>query len=236
MNSISFIISSLNNCEGAIKTILSVQDSIKKFSKIKYNIILIDDFSIDNTYSKINSLKKRGVLKNLIILRNSKNLGFALSTLKGAKKSNYKFIKILHSSNIEHSQDLQKYLTKINEDTILLSYPPLNSKRDKFRKFLSRFCSKIFRLVSGLNLDYFQSPIFCLRKDFIKAFPNNHGNFFLSIIIIKLLFLKKKYKKFPIRYKHNKKGSTAVSLKSFYSLIYSLVLIIILRIKLNIEF
>ena len=233
MNSISFIISSLNNCEGVIKTILSVQESIKRINKIKYNIILIDDFSVDNTYSKINSLKKRGVLKNLVILRNSKNLGFALSTLKGAKKSNYKFIKILHSSNIENSEDIWKYLTKIKEDTILLSYPPLNSKRDKFRKSLSSFCTKIFRLASGLNLNYFQSPILCLRKDFIKTFPKNHGNFFISIIIVKLIFLKKKYKKFPIKYKHKKKGSTAVSFKNFYSLVYSLILILILRIKSN---
>ena len=211
------------------KTINTVIKALKLI-KIKYEIIVIDDFSNDKTFEKLNKLKLLNKIYKLKIYRNKKNLGFALSCLKGAKKSKFKYVKILHSGNIESVYDLKKYFNKIDNYSVLLSYPDKNCKRNIIRKLVSKTCSIIIKILSGLKLEFYQSPILCARADFIKFFPKNYGNFFLGLMIVKLIYAKRNYVTFPIKFNY-KKGSTAISIKNLYSLISSLFSILVLRFK-----
>ena len=234
MISISFIIPSFNSPSSTIKTINSIEKSFTKLSvKYKYDVIIVDDYSsIKN--SKIMELNCKKIKnKNKVkIIKNKKNLGFALSCLVGVKKSKNDYVKIMHAGDIEKSKDLRKYLLLINKDLILLTYPHENCKRSIIRKIISKICSKIIKFFSGIKFDYFQSPILCKRLDFLKFFPANYGNFFLSLIIIKMIYKKKRYIRFPVKYNY-KKGSTAISFKNLFSLFSGIIMIIYWRYKIN---
>ena len=120
----------------------------------------------------------------------------------------------------------------INKDLILLSYPHETCKRSILRKIISKICSKIIKFISGIKIDYFQSPILCKRLDFLKFFPANYGNFFLSLMIIKMIYAGKKYYKFPVKYRY-RKGSTAISLKNLISLLKGIFMIVYWRCIIN---
>ena len=234
MNSISYIIPSYNNSKSTISTVDSI---IKSFlylnKKYRFDIIIIDDFSSIENFEKLHNECKKFKFKNKIkIFRNKKNKGFALSCLVGAKKSKNNYLKIMHSGDIEKSKDLRRYLLLINKDLMLLSYPHENCKRSIIRKIISKICSKIIKFISGIKIDYFQSPILCKRLDFLKFFPANYGNFFLSLIIIKMIYAGKKYYKFPVKYRY-KKGSTAISFKNLISLLKGIIMIVYWRCTIN---
>ena len=54
-------------------------------TNVRFEYIVIDDGSTDNTYNKINNFKKLKRIKFLKIFKNNKNLGFARACLKAAK-------------------------------------------------------------------------------------------------------------------------------------------------------
>jgi dolichol-phosphate mannosyltransferase len=207
-----------------------IREIIKPLEQYEFEIIVIDDGSTDNTYNKINNFKKLKRIKFLKIFKNNKNLGFARSCLKAAKLGKGKYFKIIHSGNIESVIDLRKYFINFGKHKIILSF--MKDNRFFFRKFLSLFCTFIFRLVSGVNIKYFQSAILCLRLDFIKYFPKNYGNFFISSLIVNILYKNKKFIELEIK-PIFKKGSTAVSFQNLISFIKSIFSIIYLRVKYN---
>jgi glycosyltransferase involved in cell wall biosynthesis len=230
MSSVTFGIPSYNNNYYCLETVRTIAKAMKKFKKISFEIIVIDDASTDNTYNKINNFKKLKRIKFLKIFKNNKNLGFARSCLKAAKLGKGKYFKIIHSGNIESVIDLRKYFINFGKHKIILSF--MKDNRFFFRKFLSLFCTFIFRLVSGINIKYFQSAILCLRLDFIKYFPKNYGNFFISSLIVNILYKNKKFIELEIK-PIFKKGSTAVSFQNLISFIKSIFSIIYLRVKYN---
>ena len=75
------------NCHRIInESILKLQKKLKKFKKVKYELIFIDDGSSDNTVKVISNF----ISKNITLIKNHKNLGKSLSLIKGiniAKKA-----------------------------------------------------------------------------------------------------------------------------------------------------
>ena len=226
---ITFGIASYNNAKNLLLTINTIRKTMNNYKKYNYEVIVIDDNSTDSTGYKLKDIKKN----NVKYFKNSSNLGFGKSILKAAHFGKGKFFKIVHSSNIENSKELSMYINNINKYNVIIPY--IIDQRIFYRKFLSKFCTLILNLVSGQNLKYFQSPLMCERKKFIKFFPkNNYGSFFLSTMIYKLVNNNNSILEFGIKPKF-KKGSTALSFYNLISLLISIVTIFILRIKSKIK-
>jgi len=225
MKNVSFLIAAYNSENLINKTIQSAEEASKR-AKVNFEIIIIDDYSTDKTFKVLMDLKKK---KNFLkVYRNKKNFGFSNSILKAAKKATGKNIKILHASNIESSRDIKEYLVKSKIYPIILTY--FIDRRSFFRKILSRICSISFSLISGSNIRYFNSALLCNRKDFLNHYPKNFkGNFFLSVIISKLLILNYKYFEVKVYQKHPKHGSKAVSLLNLFSFFNALIIVFLFR-------
>lgn len=226
MKDITIGIASYNNCQNLVQTIKTIILVFKELNISNYEIIIVDDCSSDNTENELNNIK----LSNTKYIRNQYNLGFAKSILKSAQSGTGIYFKILHSGNIESENDLKKYFKNFKDYNLSLSY--LKDGRSIFRKFLSKLCAMFIRTISGQNIKYYQSPILCLREDFINLFPKNNGNFFLTEIIFQIVrkYSKNKIQEFMINPIH-KKGSTAVSLKNFCSLFIAIKNILNTRIQ-----
>lgn len=224
MVNISFLIATYNNEKKIFQTISSASKACIK-SKVKYEIIVVDDCSKDNTYLKLRNKKKNKYLK---VYKNRVNSGFSKSIFYAASRAKGKNIKILHASNIENENDIRKYLLKSKSNQIVLTN--FVDRRSYFRKILSRFCSNCFALVSGKCIKYFNSSLLCSRKDFLKFYPKNFkGNFFLSVIISKLLILDYTFSEVRVIQKHPKKGSKAVSLLNLVSFFHALIIVFFFR-------
>ena len=223
---ISILIASYN-CEKKISdTIKSAYLACKK-ENIKFEIVVVDDNSSDQTFNILKKIKNK--FKFLTIFKNKKNIGFSYSILKAARIAKGEKIKILHSSDIESTKDIQNYLKSSKTyDMVLTNFI---DKRKLFRKILSQFCSKCFCIVSGKNIKYFNSSILCNRRSFLDQYPENFkGNFFLSIIIAKLLLMNRSYTEVEVSQKHPKTGSKAVSLVNLYCFFHALMIVLAFRI------
>ncbi len=222
---LTFGIASYNNAKNLILTINTIKKTMNNYKKYNYEVIVVDDNSNDNTENKCKDLKKN----NVRYFKNSFKLGFGKSILKAASLGRGKFFKIVHSGNIENIKELNTYIKNLNKYKVIIPY--ILDQRIFYRKFLSKFCTLILNLVSGKNLKYYQSPLMCERKKFIKYFPkNNFGNFFLSTIIYKLVNNNVSILEFGIKPKF-KKGSTALSFYNLISFFISIITIFKLRIN-----
>lgn len=226
MKDITIGIASYNNCKNLVQTTVTIMSVFKTLNISNYEIIVIDDCSSDNTESEFNNHFKSS---NIKYIKNQSNLGFAKSILKSAQMGKGIYFKILHSGNIETERDLKQYFRNYSKYKLILSF--LNDKRNSFRKLLSKLCSLLIKFISAQDVKYYQSPMLCLRDDFLNFFPKNNGNFFLTEIIFQIVrkYSKNEILEFAINPVH-KEGSTAVSLKNFYSLFIAIKNIIIKRI------
>ena len=83
---ISFIIPCYN-CESYINNNIYKLYNKLRNSNIKYEIILVDDYSNDKTFLCIKKLKRK--IRKIRILKNGKNYGKSFSIIKGTKISKY---------------------------------------------------------------------------------------------------------------------------------------------------
>ena len=126
MNKYSFIIPCFNCSIYIEKNILKLQKKLKKF-KLKYEIILIDDGSKDETF---NILKKFSLnYKNVKILKNKKNIGKSFSIIRGIKVSKYQNI-ILIDCDLPYFLNLKYIISELNKgyDLVIINRKMEQSK------------------------------------------------------------------------------------------------------------
>ena len=90
---ISILIPTYNSSNFIHKTIYHAITQLKKIN-VYSEIIVVDDFSTDNTYAKLNYIKKKFQSRkiNIKIFSNNKNLGQYHNTISALKKSIGEFI------------------------------------------------------------------------------------------------------------------------------------------------
>ena len=196
---ISFIIPCYN-CEHYIKkNILRLYKKLK-ILKIKFEIILIDDFSSDKTYVRLNELKNK--LPKLEVLKNSKNIGKSFSLIRGIKICRYNYV-ILIDCDLPYFKSLPniiKYLKK--NDMVIINRRMPGSRQEKnelnfyqlSRSYLGISINNFLRVWFKIKLQDTQAGL----KGFIK--PKNFSRikfiskrFFFDLeLILLFIFAKKK--------------------------------------------
>ncbi len=127
---LSIVILNYNSCDVLIDCLKSLNDSV---GEIKFEVIVVDNFSTDNSLEKLKEIKTK---YKIIIVENNLNLGFA----KG-NNSSRKFV------NGEH-------VLFLNPDTII-SKNVLSRVRDKFLSInnIGAITCKLVKLDGSLDLD-----------------------------------------------------------------------------------
>ena len=146
---LSIIIPVLNEEKNISKTIDNIKKSLRFINK-KFEIIIINDCSTDETLKKI--LKLRSKNKCIKIFGNKKNLGFGASFKKGLKLSKGSKIMWLQGDNAWSSKMLKKLFKTLDNPKFDLIVQ-INNKMLSERGFVRWFISKLFTIltVSSLN-------------------------------------------------------------------------------------
>ena len=150
--SISFVIPCYN-CENIIQN--SLKRLIKKFIKLRisrFEIIVIDDGSTDDTYKELKKFKD----KRVKIIKNFSNLGKSSSLIKGIKKTTFKKI-ILCDSDLPYFEYLPKLIRLLDKNHLVYidrksPKSRLKSKKLNLYQICRYFIGRIVCLFINLTL------------------------------------------------------------------------------------
>ena len=205
------------------------------FNKFKFEIIFVDDNSLDGSKKILIKLKRK--YKNFnFILRKNKKKDLSKSCIDGFEKAKYQNI-IVMDGDLQHDP---KYLNRMSNIFIKQNLDFLVGVRD-FSKFsikgvsLTRYwCSKIFilffnPLIGSLTSDPMSGYFIFKKTIYIKEKKNLYGHGYK--ILADLLYSGKslyKCKNFKIKFNYRVSGKSKMSLK-----ILIIVIIFILKVKIK---
>ena len=205
-----------------------IENTLESFAnswlkEIDYELLIVDDFSKDNTLKKILDIKKKN--PNIKILNNKKSgLGSAISI--GIENSTKEFLAIFMADMSDSLIDLKKYYELILQDNKLdavlgsrfisgskvVDYP-------KFKYLVNRIANNIISLIfiSRYN-DYTNAFKIYKRSVLLKLFPlvSENFNIFLELPL-KIISRKYNYKIIAISWQNRNKGKSKFNLKELGS-------------------
>jgi len=214
------------NCHKIInESILKLQQKLKKFKKVKYELIFIDDGSSDNTVKVISNF----ISKNITLIKNHKNLGKSLSLIKGINIAKNDRI-ILIDCDLPYFKYFDTILHKIETEKFI--YINRKSKKSKLiNKHLSLY--QFSRYIIGrficylLNLFFFSSKVGDTQAG-LKAFkkPKNFNKFkfisekFFLDAELMILFHRSKIKMLSIPVNYKIYSSSSIKIIAFNNFKY----------------
>lgn len=184
------IIIPVYNEEGNIKQV--VHDWKKILNKKNFDIIIINDGSIDKTKSIISEIKKK--TSNLKII-NKTNGGHGETVFTGyeyAIKKKYKFIFQVDSDNQFSAKDFLKFWKIRNKSYDLILGNRKSRKDSLLRVFLSKIILRVFFLILfKRNILDANIPYRLIKYKFLKDFLKKGSKTFIAPNILMTLYAKK---------------------------------------------
>ena len=202
--SYSIIVPCYNSEKYIIKNLDLLINSLKKI-KVKYEIIIVDDCSLDRTFKLLNKFKKK-----IMIIKNKKNIGKSYSLINGVLQSKYKNI-ILIDSDLPYFEKLKTIMNNLKKyDLVLVDRTHKKSKNldinytiyQYLRIKIGLIFNKIIRIFLPIKFKDTQAGL----KGFIK--PDNFSKlnfvskrFFFDLeLMIYFTHHKKKIKTIPVNF------------------------------------
>jgi len=222
------IIIPIRNEELAIEKTLSELQS--KLKNISYEIILVDDFSTDNS-AKI--IPKIIINNQQIKLYSNKRKGLGGAITEGINQAGGESVCIMMSDLSDSIDDLKKYCSIIKNENVdavfgsrfikdskIIDYP---RKKLILNRIFNFFTKLLF--ISDYN-DFTNAFKIYRKKSLLKTFPlvSESFNIFLELPL-KIISRKMKYKIIPISWTNRKVGESKFDIKElrskyFFTLIY----------------
>lgn len=217
--SLSIIIPCRNEEKVITNTLCNIGSYLKN---VNYEIILINDFSSDQTYNKFLELSQ--INKN-IICKNNIHPGLGSAIITGINASNFEYICIFMADMSDSVEDLKKYYSLIQlkkldavfgsrfiKDSKVINYPTS-------KLILNRIFNYIVRILFLSNYNDFTNAFKIYKKNtLLKLFPivSENFNVFLELPL-KIISRGYLYEIIPISWTNRKKGLSKFNIKELSS-------------------
>ena len=181
INNISIVIPVLNEERNIINLITEIKKNLEK--KIKYEIIIVDDGSSDNTHDVLLKYLKKN--KKVLVFKHKKNYGQSVSLRTGIMQTSSNYIVTLDGDGQNDPRDILKLLKNFETDKEFMMVIGNRVKRiDNFaRRLASRTAFKIRKFIlkdetpdTGCAIKVFK------KEDFLKLPFFNHIHRFLPFL------------------------------------------------------
>ena len=181
INNISIVIPVLNEERNIINLITEIKKNLEK--KIKYEIIIVDDGSSDNTHNVLLKYFKKN--KKVLVFKHKKNYGQSVSLRTGIMQTSSNYIVTLDGDGQNDPRDILKLLKNFETDKEFMMVIGNRVKRiDNFaRRLASRTAFKIRKFIlkdetpdTGCAIKVFK------KEDFLKLPFFNHIHRFLPFL------------------------------------------------------
>lgn len=157
------------NEEGNIKNTVSSAEAVLKKLKIKYEIIIIDDGSIDQTGEIADKLSR--VNPNIRVIHHPKNLGYGEALKSGFYNARYSTIVYTDGDRQFDFAEVGKFLEKIKDCDVVIGYRI--RRQDSFiRKLFGRGWRLTLLIFFGLKLKDVDCGFKMVTKKVLEKIPH----------------------------------------------------------------
>ena len=235
---LSIILPVRNEAEGISETLDLLTNNI---NEIDHEILVINDYSNDDSYSIID---KKTKTNNKIKLFNNNKKGLGGVINLGIEKSTGKVICIMMADLADDISDLKKYYKLIQSDDVDAVFGSRFIKGSKVSQYpmkkliLNRIFNYITKFIFLSNYNDFTNAFKIYKKEsLLRSMPlvSESFNIFLEIPL-KIISRKMNYKIIPINWKNRKHGKAKFDMKELgskylFTLIYCFLERILLKKK-----
>ncbi len=239
--------SPLTNSDLLISVIIPVyneENSIKGVIKRipnhrKYEIIIVDDGSTDNSVSKVKEIE----YDNIIILQHQKNLGYGAALITGFKNATGNIIVTLDSDGQHKPEEIEKMIKPILQDKADLvigsRYLGDCDYKVPLCTRIGEYCVNIcILMLFGQRVGNNQNGYRCFRKEILNVLNNNLyvGMGFTTEFLFECAYNKLRIIEVPISLNPREHGTSYVDLvKIFKSILNCIAIYYLKRSKLKIN-
>lgn len=233
---ISFFVPCYNEADNITASLDAIY-SVMKDKKITYEILVIDDGSVDGTIEIVNAYRNAHKDLPIIVHRNITNLGLGRNYLKWAKEARGIYYMLINGDNSILASDLETILAERGKADMIIPYVVNQNDRSLHRNLLSRLYAACISLVSGHRLKYYNGPTLHLRENIIGLELKASGFAYQAEILCRALYRGCSYIEVPLHYIKKPEGmSSAFRLMNVASVFKSFFRIALYRIRDGINF
>lgn len=219
---ISYIVPCLNESKNIKKVYNHIKIANKNAKILDYELILINDYSSDDTLEVLKHLQKND--KKIKIINNLKNLGLGRSIQVGIEQASKDFLMYLPGDDCHSSSEIIKLLRVKEYYDILLSLYSNKNERSLFRRIFTAMYTPFLNFIFNKNLPYYNG-IAIYRKKIIENINLTTSGFTWQIEFLVKILKNKKIKLIlhPTLLKERSYGkSKAFRLKNCFVVVYSI--------------
>ena len=228
---ITFFVPCLNEEASIVGTIETITAAVKE-AGCTYEILIIDDKSIDNTISVIEEYQRMHPNVNIRLIKNSRTRGLGFNYVEGAFLGEGKYYKFVGGSNQETKDSILVLLKELGKADIIIPYLVNQEDRGFKRWMFSSLFTFLVSLLSGYSLKYYNGSAIHLRYNVMRWHPDTYGYAYQAELIVRLLSEGKTYIEVPMSCNFRKTGKTkAFRLHNFLSVSHSLLQIFLRRVR-----
>jgi len=158
---LSVVVPLMNEEENIKYLIKEVDDALKN---IDYELILVDDGSVDNT---VDEIKKHMNEKTKLVILN-RNYGQTSAMAAGIEIAKGDIIATIDGDLQNDPRDIPMMIEKLNDNIDVVAGIREKRKDEPFRKFLSKIANKIIRKITGVKITDYGCTLKVFKKDVAK--------------------------------------------------------------------
>ena len=193
--------------------------------QIEYEVIVIDDCSLDKTFETASKFKSDNPNFRVHVIQNKRNRGLSRSYCDAAFLGIGKYFRLVCGDNSETAESIQKIVEARHTADMILPYHPEVPGKSLLRRFISKTYTKIINKISGNNIQYYNGCALTTRYDVMRWGSYSFGFGFQADLITRLLAEGRSYAEVPVEVYHheNDAAASAFRVKNILSVIHTLI-------------
>ena len=224
---ITFFVPCYNEEKNIVKTLENITNSV---GNIKYEILVCDDGSKDNTKEIVKNYINREK-KNIILYENDKNLGIGFSYFKYSLEAKGEYYMLINGDNVEPPITIKKIIAERGKADIIIPYLGTDDHRNLIRKFISHLFTFVINLISFNSIKYYNGAVLHKTENVRLFRSKTYGYGYQAELITTLLVLDKSYLQVQVINTDRQWGtSKAFSITNILSILNTILSIFINRI------
>lgn len=233
MTEITFYVPCLNEEKNIQESLNTIIQSCKVLEILKYEILVYNDGSNDNSLEKIEEFRIKNYFSGkLEVISNKKPMGLGYNYIEGAYKGRGIYYIMVCGDNSEDINNLCKILKERGKADMIVPNFIKNDNRIYVRRFLSRLFTFLVNFFSGNNLKYYNGIVLHKIENVKRWHPLSCGFGYQAELLTNLISIGKTYIEIDINNIDRKEGiSRSLSLLNFLSVSHTLLQILFRRIR-----